>query len=96
MLSEYLRVIGIWKSGNCPLTPFPSNPQLGKMTPCRYKIWNSRTQEKEAGKGGYRTNEESTAENPRLRNTGSVIDRQVSGRREPPEDWRAGMPLKPA
>jgi hypothetical protein len=60
------------------------------------KIWNSRTQEKEAEKGGCLTNEESTAENPRIRNTGSVIDRQVSGRREPPADWRAGMPLKPA
>jgi hypothetical protein len=33
MLGEYLRVIGIWKSGNCPLTPFPSNPQLREMTP---------------------------------------------------------------
>jgi hypothetical protein len=32
MLGEYLRVIGIWKSGNWPLTPFPSNPQLRKMT----------------------------------------------------------------
>ena len=58
------------------------------------KIWNSRTQEIEAGKDVCRTTEEITAEHSRLWNTGSVIDRQVSRPRELPADWRAGMPLK--
>ena len=57
-------------------------------------IWNSRTQEKEAEKGGSRTTEETTAQHSRLMNTGSVTDRQVLRRRELPADWKAGMPRK--
>ena len=59
----------------------------------KVKIWNSRTQEIEAGKDVCRTTEEITAEHSRLWNAGSVIDRQVSRRRELPADWMAGMPL---
>jgi phage terminase large subunit GpA-like protein len=51
---------------------------------------------KNSGKGGCRTTDETTAEHPRLRNTRSVIYRQVSGRREPFADWMAGMTIKPA
>jgi hypothetical protein len=51
---------------------------------------------RKAGKGGCRTTDETTAEHPRLRNTRSVIYRQVSGRREPFADWMAGMTIKPA
>jgi hypothetical protein len=58
------------------------------------KIWNSGTQEIEAGKDVCRTTEEITTEHSRLRNTGSVIDRQGSRRRELSADWRAGVPLK--
>jgi len=58
------------------------------------RIWNSRTQEKDAGKGRCRTKEETTAEHLRDMNTGSMIDRQVSRRRELPANWRAGMPNK--
>jgi hypothetical protein len=38
------------------------------------KIWNSGTHETEAGKGGYRTNEGLTAENPRLRAVSVLFD----------------------
>jgi hypothetical protein len=60
------------------------------------KIWNSRTQERESGSGGCRTTDETTAEHPRLRDTRSVIDRQVSGPREPSSDSKASMTIKPA
>jgi hypothetical protein len=51
---------------------------------------------RKAGKGGCRTTDETTAEHPRLRNTRSVIYRQVSGRREPFADWMASMTIEPA
>jgi hypothetical protein len=79
-------VIGVKKSGSSLFSVGEVNQEV--------KIWNSRTQEIEAGKDVCRTTEEITTEHSRLRNTGSVIDRQVSRRRELSADWRAGMPLK--